>query len=127
MYKNIGERETKVLCIETSGIGTVLALAAETVVLCIETSGIGTGGGGGGGYWNRCARLHYQPPRRRLLVPGVFKLSCSTAFTPFLRLVSVYRSFHLKITTIAIYFIHPSRISFQKLSTIPLFQLPSCS
>ena len=28
-------------------------------------------------------------------MPGVFKLSCSTPFTPFLRLVSVYRLFHL--------------------------------
>ena len=28
-------------------------------------------------------------------MPGVFKLSCSTPFTPFLRLISVYRLFHL--------------------------------
>ena len=36
-----------------------------------------------------------QPPWNRLLTPGVFKLSCSTPFTPFLHLVSVYRLFHL--------------------------------
>ena len=34
-------------------------------------------------------------PRSRLLAPGVFKLSCSTPFTLFLRLVSVYRPFQL--------------------------------
>ena len=32
-----------------------------------------------------------------LLAPGVFKLSCSTPFTLFLRLVSVYRSFQLYV------------------------------
>ena len=36
-----------------------------------------------------------QPPWSRLLVPGVFKPSCSTPFTPFLRLVSVYWPFQL--------------------------------
>ena len=35
------------------------------------------------------------PPGSRLLAPGVFKLSCSTHFTLFLRLVSVYRPFKL--------------------------------
>ena len=49
-----------------------------------------------------------MPPRSRLLVPGVFKLSCSTPFTPFLCLVSVYRPFHL-------YFIPKT------LSMIPVF------
>ena len=37
---------------------------------------------------------HLQPPLSRLLVPGV-KPSCSTPFTPFLRLVSVYWPFQL--------------------------------
>ena len=36
-----------------------------------------------------------MPPWSRLLVPGVFKPSCCTPFTPFLRLVSVYRPFQL--------------------------------
>ena len=36
-----------------------------------------------------------SPPWSRLLAPGVFKLSCSTPFTPFLRLVSVYWPFQL--------------------------------
>ena len=35
------------------------------------------------------------PPWNRLLVPGVFKPSCSTPFTPFLCLVSVYWPFQL--------------------------------
>ena len=52
--------------------------------------------------------LPLAPSWTRLLAPGVFKLSCSTPFTLFLRLVSVYRSFQL-------YFI-PKIIS-----TIPLF------
>ena len=54
------------------------------------------------------------PPGSWLLVPGVFKPSCSTPFTLFLRLVSVYRPFQL-------YFIPKT------LSTIPPFQLPSYS
>ena len=37
----------------------------------------------------------YLPPWSRLLAPGVFKPSCSTPFTLFLRLVSVYRPFQL--------------------------------
>ena len=49
-----------------------------------------------------------QPPRSLLLAPGVFKLSCSAPFTPLLRLVSVYRPFHL-------YFIPKT------LFTIPVF------
>ena len=36
-----------------------------------------------------------MPPWSRLLVPGVFKPSCFTPFTHFLRLVSVYWPFHL--------------------------------
>ena len=36
-----------------------------------------------------------RPPWSRLLAPGVFRLSCSTPFTLFLRLVSVYRPFQL--------------------------------
>ena len=55
---------------------------------------------------HRCTRLTYlplpfdavhiyMPPWSRLLVPGVFKPSCSTPFTPFLRLVSVYWHFQL--------------------------------
>ena len=36
-----------------------------------------------------------EPPWSRLLAPGVFKPSCSTPFTLFLRLVSVYRPFQL--------------------------------
>ena len=35
------------------------------------------------------------PPWSRLLAPRVFKPGCSTPFTPFLRLVSVYRPFQL--------------------------------
>ena len=54
------------------------------------------------------------PPGSWLLVPGVFKPSCSTPFTLFLRLVSLYRPFQL-------YFIPKA------LSTIPPFQLPSYS
>ena len=55
--------------------------------------------------------LHYhKPPGSRLLALGVFKPSCSTPFTLFLRLVSVYRPFQL-------YFI-------PKLSTIPPFSAP---
>ena len=38
---------------------------------------------------------HWPPPWSRLLMPGVFKPSCSTPFTPFLRLVSVYWPFQL--------------------------------
>ena len=37
----------------------------------------------------------FTPPWSRLLAPGVFKPSCSTPFTLFLRLVSVYRPFQL--------------------------------
>ena len=36
-----------------------------------------------------------MPPWSRLLAPGVFKPSCSTPFTLFLRLVSVYWPFQL--------------------------------
>ena len=36
-----------------------------------------------------------MPPWSRLLAPGVFKPSCSTPFTLFLRLVSVYLPFQL--------------------------------
>ena len=39
--------------------------------------------------------LPLPPSWSRLLVPGVFKLSCSTPLTLFLRLLSVYRSFQL--------------------------------
>ena len=53
----------------------------------------------------------HWPPRSQCLVPGVFKLSCSTPFTHFLRLVSVYRPFHL-------YFIPKT------LTTMPLFSAP---
>ena len=49
-----------------------------------------------------------MPPGSRLLAPGVFKPSCSTPFTLFLRLISVYRPFQL-------YFIPKT------LSTIPPF------
>ena len=35
------------------------------------------------------------PPRSGLLMPGVFKPSCSTPFTLFLHLVSIYQSFQL--------------------------------
>ena len=52
-----------------------------------------------------------QPPCSRCLVPGMFKLSCSTHFTHFLRLVSVYRLFHL-------YFIPKT------LTTMPVFSAP---
>ena len=55
--------------------------------------------------------LHQMPPRTRLLEPEVFKLSCSTHFTHFLCLVSVYQPFHL-------YFIPKT------LSTMPLFSAP---
>ena len=52
-----------------------------------------------GGCRKICNTLTYYPwltsPWIRLLVPGVFKPSCSTPFTPFLRLVSVYRPFQL--------------------------------
>ena len=41
------------------------------------------------------ALVEQLPPRSRLLAPGVFKPSCSTPFTLFLRLVSVYRPFQL--------------------------------
>ena len=51
------------------------------------------------------------PPWSRLLAPGVFKPSCSTPFTLFLRRVSVYRPFQL-------YFIPKT------LSTIPPFSAP---
>ena len=37
----------------------------------------------------------FLPPWSRLLAPGVFKPNCSTPFTLFLRLVSVYRPFQL--------------------------------
>ena len=37
----------------------------------------------------------FTPPWSRLLAPGVFKPSCSTPFTLFLRLVSVYWPFQL--------------------------------
>ena len=53
----------------------------------------------------------YLPPKSWLLAPGMFKRSCSTPFTLFLRLVSVYRSFQL-------YFV-PKIIS-----TIPPFSAP---
>ena len=52
-----------------------------------------------------------QPPCSWCLVPGMFKLSCSTHFTHFLRLVSVYRLFHL-------YFIPKT------LTTMPVFSAP---
>ena len=38
---------------------------------------------------------HKEPPWSRLLAPGVFKPSCSTPFTLFLCLVSVYQPFQL--------------------------------
>ena len=57
--------------------------------------------------------IHFEckPPGSWLLAPGVFKPSCSTPFTLFLHLVSVYQSFQL-------YFIPKT------LSTIPLFSAP---
>ena len=67
--------------------------------------------------WNTSSRAWFQPllpPRSLLLAPGVFKLSCSTSFTLFLRLVSVYWPFQL-------YFI--PKLSPQYLC----FQLPSYS
>ena len=42
-----------------------------------------------------CCLLPFAPSWSRLLAPGVFKLSCSTPFTLFLRIVSVYGSFQL--------------------------------
>jgi len=54
---------------------------------------------------------HQMHPWTRLLEPEVFKLSCSTHFTHFSRLVSVYQPFHL-------YFIPKT------LSTMPLFSAP---
>ena len=54
-----------------------------------------------------------QHPWSRLLAPGVFKPSCSTPFTLFLRLVSIYRPFQL-------YFI-PKTAQYLR------FQLPSYS
>ena len=49
-------------------------------------------------FWKLCY-IYFDhmklPPWSRLLVPGVFKPSCSTPFTPFLRLVSVYWPFQL--------------------------------
>ena len=61
--------------------------------------------------WTVTISLPPLPPRSRLLVPDMFKLSCSIPFTPFLRLVSVYQPFHL-------YFIAKT------LSMIPLFSAP---
>ena len=61
-----------------------------------------------------CGGVHFtvlSPLRVRLLVLAVFKVSCSTPFTHFLRLVSVYRLFYR-------YFISKT------LSTIPLFSAP---
>ena len=51
------------------------------------------------------------PPWGRLLAPGMFKPSCSTPFTLFLRLVCIYRPFQL-------YFIPKT------LSKIPPFSAP---
>ena len=39
--------------------------------------------------------MYRQPPWWRLLAPGVFKPSCSTPFSLFLRLVSIHRPFEL--------------------------------
>ena len=42
-----------------------------------------------------CLCSGHGPQCSRSLAPGVFKLSCSTPFTPFLRLISAYRPFQL--------------------------------